>query len=189
MRRFLTSAQAPFTRVLLIESGSRHIVERAIQTICSKRAPGAVIDVVTCFPGAPAGLREDSAVFHVSDYQGRVGRTRLLRELRARGHTAIGMLCSAEPIMTKWKWWLAGRLPGKVFAINENCDWFWVDRARWRLIVRFGLFLAGLSGGDAVGSLGRFLAFPFVLLYLLAFAAWIHARRLVRIVFRREAHG
>jgi hypothetical protein len=29
--------------------------------------------------------------------------------------------------MTKWKWMLAARLPGKVFVVNENGDYFWLD--------------------------------------------------------------
>ncbi len=155
----------------------------------SGRQPADVIDVVTCYDGSPAGLREGSAVFRVSDYRGRPGRRRLLTELGARSYTATGILCSAEPIMTKWKWWLAARLPVKVFVVNENCDWFWVDRAHWRTIQRFVLFRVGLSGGEAVGSLGRFLAFPFMLAYLIAFAAWIHARRLIRLWLHNQAHG
>jgi len=157
--------------------------------IYAGRAAGAVIDVVTCYPGSPAGLGDGSAVFRVSDYQGRAGRRRLLGELRSRGYSAGAIVCSAEPIMTKWKWWIAANLPVKILVINENCDWFPIDRAHWRTILRFVLFRAGLSGGDTIGSLGRFIAFPFMLLYLLAFAAWIHVRRLVRIWFRREAHG
>jgi hypothetical protein len=172
-----------------VESGSRPIVERAMQAICYARVPGAVIDIVTCYPGPPVGLSADSVVFPVSDYQGRNGRRRLLRELRSRGYTSAGIVCSDEPIMTKWKWWAAVRLPVKVFVVNENCDWFWIDRAHWRTIVRFVSFRAGLAGGDAAGSIGRFLAFPFMLLYLLAFAAWVHLRRLVRIGLRRESHG
>jgi hypothetical protein len=155
----------------------------------SRRAAGAVVDVVTCYPGSPAGLLAGGVVFRVSDYQGRVGRRRLLEDLRSRGYTASAIVCSAEPIMTKWKWWIAASLPVKVVVVNENCDWFPIDRWHWRTLLRFFLFRAGLSGGDAIGSLGRFIAFPFVLLYLLAFAAWVHARRLVRIWFRREAHG
>ena len=30
--------------------------------------------------------------------------------------------------MAKWKWALALRLPAKVFVINENGDYFWLDR-------------------------------------------------------------
>jgi hypothetical protein len=172
----------------LVESGSRHIAERVIQRI-STRSARAIIDVVTCYPGSPAGLRDGSSVFRVSDYQGRPGRRRLLDELRSRAYTANAIVCSAEPIMTKWKWWIAASLPVGVVVINENCDWFPIDRSHWRTIVRFVLFRAGLSGGDTVGSLGRFIAFPFMLLYLLAFAAWIHGRRLARIWFRREANG
>jgi hypothetical protein len=188
LRRFINRAPPSFGRVLLVESGSRHIAERAIQMI-STRAAGAVIDIVTCYPGTPAGLREDSSVFRVSDYQGGPGRRRLLAQLQAQRYTASAIVCSAEPIMTKWKWWIAANLPVKTVVINENSDWFPIDYPHWRTLLRFVLFRAGLSGGDTVGSLGRFIAFPFALLYLLLFAAWVHARRLVRIWFRREAHG
>jgi hypothetical protein len=188
LRRFLSRAQPSFGRVLLVESGSRHIAERAIQMI-STRAAGAVIDVVTCYPGSPAALCEGGSVFRVSDFQGRPGRSRLLGQLQSRGYTVIAIVCSAEPIMTKWKWWIAANLSVKIVVINENGDWFPIDCPHWRTLLRFVLFRAGLSGGDTVGSFGRFIAFPFMLLYLLVFAAWVHARRLVRVWFRREAHG
>jgi hypothetical protein len=70
------------------------------------------------------------------------------------------MICSGEPIMTKWKWALAVRLPVKVLVVNENGDFFWFDRANWRTVRRFVLFRAGLSGGDAVRTIGRILVFP-----------------------------
>ena len=41
-----------------------------------------------------------------------------------------GVICAAEPIMTKWKWWLGNKLPAKTFIINENGDYFWLDRLR-----------------------------------------------------------
>ena len=50
---------------------------------------------------------------------------------------ALGILCSGEPIMTKWKWWLAAKVPAKIFIINENADYFWLDRARLRQLGRF----------------------------------------------------
>jgi hypothetical protein len=189
LRSFLTRTEPPFDRVLLIESGSRRLVERAIETIYASREPGSVIDVVTCFAGSPAGLREESTVFRVADYRGPSGRARLFRDLHRLRHTAGGIVCSAEPVMTKWKWWAVARLPVKFFVVNENGDWFWIDRGHWRVIVHFVLFRAGLAGGDAVGSIGRFLAFPFMFIYLVAFAAWIHVRRIVRLWSRRESHG
>lgn len=188
MLRLFKRRTPALSRILLVESGSRPLVERAIQMMSARRGAG-IIDVVTCYEGAPMGLHEESAVFRVSDYQGRPGRKKLLRELRSRAYTAGAIVCSSEPILTKWKWWIAARLPVNFMVINENCDWFWIDRAHWRTIVRFMMFRAGISGGDAAGALGRFVAFPFMLLYLVAFALWIHARRLVRIWLGRVAHG
>jgi hypothetical protein len=81
--------------------------------------------------------------------------------------------------MTKWKWALAFRLPVKVLILNENGDYFWLDRSNWAIIRRFTLLRAGLSGGDAVHTIGRILVFPLTLAYLLLYAAVIHLRRKV----------
>ena len=34
--------------------------------------------------------------------------------------------------MTKWKWWLGAHLKSKIFILNENGDFFWLDWARRR---------------------------------------------------------
>ena len=88
-------------------------------------------------------------VFQVADYQGKEGRARLYAELRARGYAAIGIICADQPIMTKWKWALAAQIPAKLFVVNENGDFFWVDYTNWRIIVHFFLFRAGLTGAEA----------------------------------------
>lgn len=82
--------------------------------------------------------------------------------------------------MAKWKWALAFRLPVKVLIVNENGDYFWCDRSNWKVIRRFTLLRAGLSGGNAVHTIGRILFFPLTLAYLLLYAAVIHLRRKVR---------
>ena len=87
-------------------------------------------------------------------------RGALYRELRARRPAVLVMLCSGEPILMKWKWALAFRLPVKVLVVNENGDYFWFDRSNWAIIRRFTLLRAGLSGGDAVRTIGRLLVFP-----------------------------
>ena len=91
------------------------------------------------------------------------------------------MICSGEPIMTKWKWALALRLPVKVLVVNENGDFFWFDRANWRTVRRFVFIRTGLSGGDAVRTIGRILVFPLTLAFLLLYAALIHLRRKVHV--------
>jgi len=136
------------------------------------------IDLVTCFAGVPDGFV--GTVYRVTDYTGRVARKRLYDELRSRDYTITGILCSAEPIMTKWKWAIAGQVPAKVIVINENGDYFWFDRTNWRTILHFMLFRAGLTGAAAVPTIARLLLFPFTLGFLILYAAFVHLRRKLR---------
>ena len=82
--------------------------------------------------------------------------------------------------MTKWKWALAARLPGKVFVLNENGDYFWLDHGHLAQIRYFILFRAGLTGSGAVRTLARVVLFPFSLLYLILYAITVHFRRILR---------
>ena len=132
------------------------------------------IDLVTCYPGTPKGI---DLLHHVADYRGPGARRKFYRSLASGGYSIMGIICSAEPIMTKWKWALAARLPVKVFVINENGDYFWLDRGHWRSIRHFALFRAGLTGAGAARTAGRLLVFPFTLLYLLLYASTVHIRR------------
>ncbi len=158
-----------------MESGSRSLIEHVLLPLRRNYGETIPIDLVTCYPGAPEGI---DTVHRVTDHRGRAGRRRLYRDLAANGYTIMGIVCSAEPIMTKWKWALAARLPVKVFVINENGDYFWLDRGHWRAIRHFALFRAGLTGAGALHTLARLLMFPFTLLYLLLYASTVHIRRL-----------
>jgi len=71
----------------------------------------------------------NTRIYRVTDYRTPEQRRRLFAELKQNRYAILGMLCSAEPIMTKWKWALAARLPVKVFVLNENGDYFWLDWA------------------------------------------------------------
>ena len=187
MRGFLTRRTPLFTRVLLIESGSRALYETLIPGLYKTHGDDIRIDLVTCYGGVPEGLLTESGkVYRVTDYPGRAGRKRLYRELQANRYLVAGMICSAEPIMTKWKWALALRLPAKVFVLNENGDYFWLDWAHWTVIRHFVAYRAGLTGAGAVRTLARLLLFPLTLLYLLLYAAVVHLRRHVRLMFSRE---
>ncbi len=167
----------PFLRVLLIESGSRALIEQLIPSIYANEGPNTPIDVLTCYAGSPRGLNpETGKVFWVNDY-GPQEREKLLGELLDRKHSIVGVVCSAEPIMTKWKWWLVYKLPAKIFILNENGDYFWVHAANWRIIGHFVLFRGGLTGAGAVHTLVRMLLFPFTLIYLIGFAGWVHFKR------------
>ncbi len=136
------------------------------------------MDVFTCVPGAPEGLSaEATTVYNVNDYRG--ARAGLLKRLRRNRYQALGMLCSDEPILTKWKWLLAAWIPAKVFIINENGDYFWLDRAHGPAIRYFIKYRAGMAASGPAPSFFNpsVLLFPFVFLYLLLYAAAAHLRR------------
>jgi hypothetical protein len=175
--RFLRLGFPAAARILLVESGSRHLLEAVLPYLRETFGEQAPVGLVTCYAGLPAGLPEGAGVYHIHNYRGRQGRKRLYRELLASGVSVLVILCSGEPIMTKWKWALALRLPVRLLVVNENGDFFWFDRSNWKIIRHFILFRAGLSGGDAVRTIGQTLLFPFTLAFLLLYAAGIHLRR------------
>lgn len=181
MRYFLTRRLPERTRILLVESGARYLLEGLIPGIRSTYGSEISVDLVTCYPGLPRGFDPATTrIYRVTDYRGRQGRARLYRELAANGYSILGIVCSAQPIMTKWKWVLALRLPAKVFVLNENGDYFWLDRAHYAAIRHFVLFRAGLAGAGAVRTLAGLFLFPFTVLYLLLYAATVHSKRALR---------
>ena len=87
------------------------------------------IDLVTCYASLPKGFEpHNTRVYRVGDYRGRAARGRLYRELAGNRYALVGIICSGEIVMAKWKWVLALRIPAKLFIINENGDYFWFDR-------------------------------------------------------------
>ena len=180
MRYFLSRAVPPFSRVLLVESGSRDLFEELLSGLYGHH-PQMKADLVTCYAGVPKNFRTELGnVYRVNEYPDGRSRQRLYKQLAANRYVIVGIICSAEPIMTKWKWMLAARLSGKVFVLNENGDYFWLDRAHLGAIRHFVLFRAGLTGTGAVRALARLVLFPFTLLYLILYAATIHLRRKLR---------
>jgi hypothetical protein len=174
VRAFFRRTIPPIERVLLVESGSRHLYDKLIPFLY--RTFGKIeVDLVTCFAGVPEGFC--GTVYRVAEHK---DRAKLAAELQARNYSAIGIICAAEPIMTKWKWWLAAKVPAKLFVVNENCDFFWADWGQWRMILHFMLFRAGLTGAAAIPAVARFLFFPLTLSYLLLYAATVHLKRRIR---------
>jgi hypothetical protein len=180
VRYFWSRRVPPLTRILLIESGSRSLMEGIIPHLRSVYGEEVAIDLLTCFAGLPAGFGSDTVVYRVTDYGSSEGRKELIRLLRHRDYSIAGMICSAEPIMTKWKWLVAWRLPAKLFILNENGDYFWVHHENAATIREFVLVRLGLSGAGAIRTIGRLLIFPFSVLFLLLYAFAAHAGRIVR---------
>ncbi len=167
--------------MLLIESGSRYLLEDLIPGIIESHPELERLDLVTCFPGQPSTFDPARGrIWRVGEYGGKQNRRRLYRELSAAGHNVVGIICSGEAIMTKWKVVLGWQTRGKVFVLNENGDYFWLDRENWSAIRHFILFRMGLSGAAAVTTIVRLLVFPVTLAYLLLFAAYVNLRRFAR---------
>ncbi len=181
MRYFFRRRLPEIKRVLLVESGSRYLYEELISGIRSSYGSDIFVDLVTCYRGLPRGFDPNrTTVYRVTDYRGRAGRKTLYRQLAANRYSVMGMICSAEPIMTKWKWTLALRLPAKVFVLNENGDYFWLDWGHAKAMRQFALFRAGLAGAGAVRTLARLIFFPVTLTYLLMYAGTVHLQRHLR---------
>jgi hypothetical protein len=181
VRYFLTRRFPAAESILLVESGSRSLLEGVIASLRDTWGPEVFIDLVTCFSKLPAGFEPgNTRVYRVNEYRGRQGRAQLYRQLAKNHYTVMGMICSSEPIMTKWKWMLALRLPAKVLIINENGDYFWLDWGHLGLIREFVFLRSGLAGAGAVRTLARIFLFPFTFLYLLLYATTVHARRALR---------
>ena len=181
MRYLLTGRLPKVTAILLVESGTRGLVEGLIPGLRQTWGDQIPIDLVTCYATLPKGFEaHNTRVYRVGDYHGRAARGRLYRELAGNRYALVGIVCSGEIVMAKWKWVLALRLPAKLFIINENGDYFWFDRTHAGTIRRFVLFRSGLAGSGAVRTLVRLISFPFTLLYLLLYATSAHARRAIR---------
>jgi hypothetical protein len=180
LRYFFRRHAPPCTRLLLVESGSRHLIEKLVPHFYSQYGEELEIDVVTCYAGEPAGVR--GRVFNVNDYGGPSGRHNLWKHLAERQYTTAGIICSAEPIMTKWKWWLGAKLRSKILVINENADYFELDRTHLSNARRLIAYRAGLSGSAAVPALARLIFSPLTLAYLLLYAGTVHLRRRIRLL-------
>lgn len=183
--RYLTARCPRVERILLVESGSRSITERVLPKLKISFTDLTSVDLITCYGGVPAGLSDHAAVYRTQDHATALERADLLQRVRQSGATVVAMICSDEKIMTRWKWWLAAKLPAKILIVNENADYFWLDTAQIAHLKRFALKRLGLSGQFAGRTAARALAFPAVLAYLVTYAAVVHLRRAWRLRFEK----
>jgi len=181
VRYFLSGRLPQVTSILLVESGTRGLLEGLIQGLRQAWGEQINIDLVTCYATLPKGFEaHNTRLFRIGDYRGSAAQRRLFRELAANNYALVGILCSGEVVMAKWKWVIALGMAAKVFIINENGDYFWFDRMHLGAIRQFVLYRSGLAGSGAVRTLVRLISFPFTLLYLLLYATSAHARRVLR---------
>lgn len=186
MRYFLSRHIPQPHRILLVESGSRNLLEKVLPALRGAWGDEIDIDVLTCYAKMPKGFPPETRIYRTTDYRTSEARKALFAELAENGYALVGIICSGEPIMLKWKWVVALKVPAKLFLINENGDFFWFDRGHLDLIRQTALLRTGLAGAGAVRTLARVVCFPFTLAYLLLYASVAHARRGLRLkVLRR----
>jgi hypothetical protein len=185
VRYFLTGRHPEPSAILLVESGSRGILEAVAGGLRHVWGPEIPIDVATCYSALPRGFNPAvTRVYRLSEVHQLGPRLSLIRQLAGSGYSHLGIVCSGEPILMKWKWMLVLGLPLKVFVINENSDYFWLDRKHFSAIRQFAIARSGMAGTGAVRTPARLLAFPFTLASLLLYAAVVHTRRLLRLAWR-----
>ncbi len=156
MRYFLSRRLPEANAILLVESGSRSIVEGLIRNLRATWGDEIPIDLVTCYPTLPRGFQaHNTRLYPVTGYRGRAGRGKLYRQLAANRYGLVGMVCSDEPLMTKWKWrWRCG-FPPKFSSSTKTAITSGSTAATWGPLREFVLFRAGLAGAGAVRTLAR----------------------------------
>jgi hypothetical protein len=192
MRWFLSRAVPAPARILVLESGPRAVAERLIPRLREVFGVQTPIDLVTCLPSDPVGLRpaEDSGnarVWRVAHCPDRRSRWRLLREIRSRRYPVTAVLCANSPLMASWRTAALLLFPSKFLIVNENADFFWLDRGHWRNLLQLWMHRSGVFEESAVRAAARLAAFPFTLAFLLTYAAYVHAVRGARLAIRRVA--
>src|SRR5712672_1807681 len=127
MKYFFSGAGPAATRILLVESGSRRVMERAIAGM-ERGFPGASLELCTCYPGTPAASAAFGKVWRVTDAPSFGAKWKMARTIAASQPPIAALLFSGEPVMFNWKMILLFLLPSKILLVNENGDFFWLDR-------------------------------------------------------------
>ena len=138
VRYFLTGRLPEATSILLVESGSRGILEKVMLPGCGR--PGAediAIDLVTCFATPAAGLpAETTRVYRVAIIAGREGRAQALPRARAKrlladGHRLLRRAADDQVEMG------AGRAPSRQGFRHQR---------KWRLLLAGPRCISSRSG-------------------------------------------
>ena len=194
MRWFLSRSVPEPSRVLVIESGPRDVAERLIPRLREVFGPQTPIDLLTCLPADPVSLAAElrvgePRVWRVIDCADRRSRWRLLREIRSRRYPITAVVCANSPLMASWRTAALFLFPSKFLIVNENSDFFWLDRGHWRNLLQLWMHRSGVFEESAVRAAARLAAFPFSLVFLLGYAGYVHIARGLRMAWRRIGGG
>jgi hypothetical protein len=181
MRGIFSRHVPPLDDVLVVESGPREIADKFLRHLYEVQSSRKV-DIVTCYGSAPSAFLPERGVcysIHDPEYSGK--RLKLLGHLRKSRYAAVSIICSGQPIMTRWKWLIAIRMPAKTLIVNEYGDFFFFDWYHRHIAQMMAASRMGIYGGNLhLDLIGQLLLFPFSLLFLLMCAGVIHLRRAFR---------
>ncbi len=180
MKLFLTARIPDATRVLLVESGSRAVLELALARMAAI-FPQASFDLCTCFPGLPASQAVQQ-VWRVTEAPGLLSKLGLAFRIARTRPPIAALVFSGEPIMFNWKLILLLLLPSKILVVNEHGDFFWLDAANLTVLRQFLGVRWGVSGEELVRGFSRLVCFPFVFVFLLVGTGWTYLKRWVRLL-------
>ena len=180
MKWFLSGGSPEPTRILLVESGSRHLLERAVGEM-KHHFPKAHFDLCTCFPGVIQAVPVEQ-VWRVNDARSLGSKLSLARTVVRTKPPIAALLFSGEPVMFNWKMLLLAALPSKIIVINEHGDFFWLDRKNLRVLRSFVGARLGVGGDAFLRTISQVLVFPFVFLFLVFYTLVTYLARWTRLL-------
>ena len=182
MRHFLSGSSPAASRILLVESGSRRVLELAIAGV-ERGFPGVALELCTCYPGLPVASTAFGKVWRVTDAPSYGPKLRMAREIAATQPPIAALMFTGEPIMFTWKMLLLVLLPSKILLVNENGDFFWLDRPNLSTLRQFLGARLGMNGEGLLRGLCRVVMFPLIFLFLLLSAGISYAMRWSRLLY------
>lgn len=180
MKWFLSGRAPHATKILLVESGSRHLLERAVAEM-SRHFPAAKFDLCTCYPGVLETAAVDQ-VWRVNEVRSFGAKLSMARAVLRTRPPIAALLFSGEPVMFNWKMLLLAALPSKIIVINEHGDFFWLDRKNLTLLRSFVGARLGVGGDAFLRAFSQVLVFPFVFLFLVFYTLVTYLARWTRLL-------
>jgi hypothetical protein len=180
MRGLFSKACPSFERLLVIESGPRDVAEIFLQHLYEVQKSSHV-DLLSCYGGRPQAFDpERGTVYSVHDAAARQNRGRFIRQLLGNRYTIVAILCTGDPVLAKWKWIIALRAKAKILIVNEHAGFFLLDFQHHRFARMMLSLRLGVHQPFQLRLVGELLLMPFTIGYLALYAAYVHARRVLR---------
>ncbi len=188
MRGVLSSREASFDQILIVESCAREVTERFLRHVYKEQRSRRV-DLVTCYTGAQCAFDPArGTLFSVHQPSIARNRRKFISGLNSSPYTLVAIFCAGTPVLQRWKWAIALRTRAKVLIVNERADFFFFDLAGRRPAAILLAERLRIRGSINLGAIAKVLLVPFTIIFLLSYAGWVHARQFVRSL-RPLPHG